>query len=213
MPFAADKVAEIIHLISHEKPVHLVGLSEGAQVAVQMLAAHHKLVKTAFISSALLLPVAGASMFGSDAVARWSYRLAVKPFKNWNGWIRLNMRYAAGIPEKYYAQFKQDFQNTSEDGFVNLMLANQHFRLPTGLEQVQVPVLAVCGHKEYAAMKSSLKLLAGTLPNATAYLLNLGNKTSLAEEHNWALTQPILFATALDAWIQAKKLPPELWRQ
>lgn len=34
MPFAAEKVAELIDYLSPDKPVHLAGLSEGAQVVV-----------------------------------------------------------------------------------------------------------------------------------------------------------------------------------
>ena len=213
MPYAAEKVAELIDCLSPNLPVHLVGLSEGAQVAVQMLAAHAGLLKSAFISSALLLPVPGAGMFASEWAARWSYRMAMKPFKNWDYWIRLNMKYAAGIPDQYFAQFKQDFQNTTENGFANLMTANQRFRLPAGLEKIQVPAFVVCGHKEYRAMQDSAKLLKDTLPNASRLTLNLGKDASLAEEHNWALTHPQLFAGMLSAWIERNDLPPDTQRQ
>jgi len=124
-----------------------------------MLASHLEFLRSAFISSALLLPIPGAGIFASKSVARWTYHLAMKPFKNWDYWIRLNMRHAAGIPDQYFPQFKQDFQNTTEDAFANLMTANQRFRLPDGLEKIQVPVFVVCGHKEYRAMQDSVNLL------------------------------------------------------
>ena len=202
MPFAAEKVAELIDYLSPDEPVHLVGLSEGAQVIVQMLASHTQVIKSAFISSALLLPVPGAGIFASKWAARWTYRLAVKPFKNWDYWIRLNMKHAAGIPEQYFTHFKQDFQDITEDAFANLMAANQRFRLPEGLRNIQVPVFVVCGRKEYRAMQDSAALLKEVLPNSRRLTMNLGERASMAEEHNWALTLPHHFAGILDSWIE-----------
>lgn len=213
IPYAAEKVAELVDFLSPDEPVHLAGLSEGAQVAVQMLATHPELLKSAFISSALLLPVPGAGIFANKWAARWAYRLTLQPFKNWDYWIRLNMKYAAGIPDQYFAHFKQDFQNTTEDSFINLMTANQRFRLPEGLEKVQVPAFIVCGKKEYRAMQDSARLLKKTLPDASLVILNLGKHASLAEEHNWALTSPLQFAGLLRAWVDKNDLPSNLSRQ
>lgn len=213
LPYAAEKVAELIDFLSPNDPVHLVGLSEGAQVAIQMLVSHSRILRSVFASSPLLLPVWGTGILASEWATRWAYLLALQPFKNWNYWIRLNMKFAAGVPEQFYVQFKQDFQNTTEESFVNLMVSNQRFRLPEGLEQTLTSVLAVCGHKEYRAMQNSVRLLSEVLPNATSFILELGKSSSLTEEHNWALTHPRLFADAVCAWIENKDLPSELRRQ
>lgn len=117
------------------------------------------------------------------------------------------MKYAAGVPETYYPQFKQDFQETSESAFANLMIANQRFRLPNGLQKAQCPALVVVGSKEYRAMKQSAHDLAAALPNATAMQVSLGKGSSLASEHNWALTAPLLFAQAVRAWVEDLPLP------
>ena len=42
---------------------------------------------------------------------------------------------------------------------------------------------------------------------AVAGLINLGKDSSLAKEHNWALTAPQLFAAAVRAWIKDEPLP------
>jgi pimeloyl-ACP methyl ester carboxylesterase len=149
MPFAAEKVAELIDYLSPDEPVHLADLSEGAQVVVQMLASHTRVIKSAFISRALL-PVPGAGIFASKWAARWAFHLAVKPFKNWDYWIRLNMKYAAGIPEQYFAHFNQDFQNITKDAFANLMAANQRFRLPEGLQKTRYLCLSFAGVRSTA---------------------------------------------------------------
>lgn len=208
MELAAEKVAEIIR--ASGRPAMVVGLSEGAQVLVQLLAGAPELVARAIVSSALLRPLRGAGWASSPGLLRWAYRLSVTPFKNSDSWIRLNMKYAAGIPEAFYKQFKQDFQNMTESGFTNLMAANQSFRMPEGLEKAAAPTLVVVGSKEYKAMKQSARDLAAALPNAKAVQVKLGKAGSLASEHNWALTSPVLFARTVTAWIEDTTLPAEL---
>jgi pimeloyl-ACP methyl ester carboxylesterase len=120
------------------------------------------------------------------------------------------MKYAAGIPDQYYAQFKKDFQETTESNFVNLMVANQTFRLPPGLEKAAAPVLIVTGQKEYSVMKQSARDLATVLPDARLAQVSLGKGASLGSEHNWALSAPELFARTLRAWIEGKDLPEKI---
>lgn len=210
MSLAAEKVAGLIHAQTPRGVASVVGLSEGAQVAVQLLATYPETVDKALISSALLRPLPGMGVLGSPAILRWTYRLMVAPFKRWEAWIRLNMKYSAGIPAEYYPQFKADFQSMTEAEFVNLMLANQRFRLPPGLERVASPVLVVAGRHEHLAMQQSARDLAAALPHATGAWLNLGSGATLTQEHNWALTEPDLFAQTLRAWLESAALPGEL---
>lgn len=207
---AAEKVAELIHVQTRGGKATVVGLSEGAQIAVQLLANSPEMVDKAVVSSALLLPVRGLAWAKSPSILAWSYRFSIPPFRDSNWWIRLNMKYAAGIPDEFYAYFKKDFQETSESEFVNLMLANQSFRLPTGLDKSFTPTLVLAGKKEYAAMKKSMQLLVAALPNARGGLINLGKRSSMAKEHNWALTTPNLFAATIRAWIENQPLPAEI---
>lgn len=80
MELAADKVTDIIRANGGRAVV--VGLSEGAQVLVQLLASAPELVERAFISSALLRPLPGMGWFSSPGLIRWMYRLSVTPFQN-----------------------------------------------------------------------------------------------------------------------------------
>jgi pimeloyl-ACP methyl ester carboxylesterase len=209
MEKAADLVAELIGNQAYGRKAHIVGLSEGAQVAVAMLSRHPEVIDRAVISSAILHPLPGMQFY-TPGLIRASHHWFVEPFKNNNWWIKLNMQYAAGIPDDYFDDFKRSFQSTTEDGFTNMMLANLHFRLPSGLEPFQNPVLVVTGRKEYKQMKESARDLLSVLPNAHGVVVDLGSKATLAQEHNWALTAPELFSTAISAFIEDKPLPTEL---
>lgn len=203
---AAARMVDLIRKMVPGGQAHVVGLSEGAQVAVSMLANAPEVISSAVVSSALLRPLPGAWMM-TPAAIRWSYRLSVPPFRKSDWWIRLNMKYAAGVPEKYYPQFKRDFQAMTEAGFTNVLLENQRFRLPNGLEKAQLPVLVLVGRHEYAAMRQSATDLGATLPQAAVRLIDLGEKSSLATEHNWCLTAPERFADTVRAWVNRQPIP------
>lgn len=47
---------------------------------------------------------------------------------------------------------------------------------------------------------------------ATAGLVDPGGSTNAAQQHNWALTAPELFANTVRAWIDGTPLPPSIGR-
>jgi len=210
MGLATEKVADLIRAQAPGGKASIVGLSEGAQVTVQLLATAPELVDKTIVSSALLRPTPGMGWASSASIVKWTYRMSIPPFLNNDWWIRLNMKYATGIPDEHYTEFKKSFQETTESQFVNLMLANQTYRLPKGLGKATAPTLVLAGKKEYAAMKQSVRDLVSALPNAKGGLINLGKKFSMANEHNWALATPELFAQTVRAWIEGKSLPKEI---
>ena len=73
-----------------------------------------ELVDHAVISSALVRPIPGGGLLTPGLVGI-SYRMSVPPFKHNDWWIRLNMKYSAGIPDQYFPQFKEVFQNMTEE--------------------------------------------------------------------------------------------------
>jgi pimeloyl-ACP methyl ester carboxylesterase len=206
-------LADLIRQHAHGSKAHLIGLSLGAQVGVEILKAAPEVLQSAFLSSPMMKPLPGAGLgLYSEGLMRWSYRLFMKPFTNWDWWIRLNMKYAAGIPSEYYPEFKRVFQTMSEDAWTHIMMGNMTYRMPAGLEKVNTRVLAVAGKSEYSVMRDSIKMLALTLPDAQAYLVNIKGHSGLAENHNWALSAPELFAASVRAWVTGAAQPSELER-
>jgi len=213
-PFTIDdasrRVAELIRTRAHGGKAYLVGLSEGVQVALALLAREPQLIQRAIISSALVRAIPGAGLITPGLIAA-SVRWFVEPFRNMDWWIRVNMKYSAGVPEKYFPQFKRDFQNMTGDLFAHVMVENQRFRLPDGLQNVSVPTLVMAGKNEYDVMRQSVRDIAGAIPTAKGYLVAHSRKMSLAEEHNWNMTAPNLFTQMIRAWIIDQPLPVELW--
>jgi len=202
MALAAGKSAELIRRHAHGGKAVVVGLSEGAQVALQLLASAPECVSRAMISSALLLPIPGSKNYSNPKLLAAMYRWSMSPGFQKNWWIRLNMRYSAGIPNEFFPLFKENFIGMTKNQFVNLMVANQTFRLPQGIENYTSPVLIVYGKHEYKAMRESARLLARNLQNTRLFTVVLHRNSTMAREHNWALTSPQLFANTLHNWME-----------
>jgi len=209
MEHAAAMVADLIRESAHGAKAHVVGLSAGAQVGVQLLADAPEVVDTAVLSSPLTRPIPGGSLV-TPGVLRWSYRLSMAPLRDVDWWIRLNMRSAAGVPDAYFGDFRESFRTLSESGFVDLMVANNTFRLPEGLGSAAARTLVVCGEREYPAMRESVIEVARALPDADARFVRHERKLTLAQEHNWNLTAPELFTATVSAWIEGGDVPAEL---
>ncbi len=107
---SAERVAELIRTCAHKGKAHVVRLSKGAQIALALLAREPQIFRSAILSSALVHPLPGANLMNADLIS-YSVKWFTEPFKKVDWWIRLNMKYSAGVPGKYFSQFKQDFQN------------------------------------------------------------------------------------------------------
>jgi pimeloyl-ACP methyl ester carboxylesterase len=204
---AAQQIENLILKRAHHGTAAVVGLSLGAQVLVQLLATAPQVVNRALISSALLHPV-GMAWLSSPSMLRWTYRLGVAPFKGSAWYTRLNMRSAAGVPDRYFTQFNEDYQRMTADSFAQITSQNMRFSLPTGVKQAVMPVLVVVGQREYKVMQQSARELVAALPNARGLIVDVGH--TMAENHNWNLNAPELFTRLVRAWMTDQALPKEL---
>jgi pimeloyl-ACP methyl ester carboxylesterase len=206
---AAAEVADMIRGRAHGGTATVVGLSEGAQITLALLASAPEIVDRAIVSSALVRPMPGGWMM-TPGVIGWTFRLTVAPFRNSEWWMRANMKGAAGVPETYVDDFRRTFRETTAESFAHVIVENQRFRLPAGLESVSAPVLAVCGHGEYEVMRRSTADVAAAIPGATACEVFHDRKLRVAQQHNWNMTDPELFNAMVRAWMTGGALPAAL---
>jgi pimeloyl-ACP methyl ester carboxylesterase len=204
---SAALVAELIRTRAHGGRAHVVGLSEGAQITVALLGTTPEVVDHAIISSALVREMFGMSWFGAGFWAA-TYR-SIEPLNKYEWWMRLNMR-SYGISERFLPEMRETYKTLTAEAFGHLIVENQRFRLPAGLEKVTAPTLVVGGWKEYKIMHRSIKDVAAAIPGARGYLVRHTKRMALNEEHNWNLTAPELFTRTVRAWLRDQPLPSEL---
>ena len=118
------------------------------------------------------------------------------------------MRYGNAIPEQYFKEVREDTRRMTAASFSHMLLENQRFRMPAGLDQVPVPVLIVAGQHELALMRRSVRDLAAALPAGQGFLVAFSKRA--AEEHSWNLQRPELFNAVIRAWLTDQPLPPAL---
>ncbi len=82
----ARRMAEFIRERAHGRRAHVIGLSEGAQVVVQLLGSAAEVVDHAIISSALVHPLPGVGLLGPPALAL-IFTLFAAPFQGSDAYV------------------------------------------------------------------------------------------------------------------------------
>lgn len=204
--FAVESLMEVVDSLGTTDHWTMVGLSEGAQIGVEILAKFPEKFKFSILSGALIFPLPGTKWLTRNLLG-WSYDWFVKPFQKSDWYIRLNMSASVGIPNLYFQQFKNDFQLLSKSAWINLMEANLTYRMPVDLRKAKTNTLFLSGDKEYQVMKESTIHLAETARHATAGFVKIPGRVSLAQSHNWPLNAPDLAADIIHNWINQNYLP------
>jgi len=199
-----ELVAELIALRGHGAKAHVVGLSIGAQIGLELLAHFPQSVSSALLSSPLTQRIPSLALL-SDA--RWdrAARALVSrylPVRTWPRLVRDNLR-TLSIPGRYYPELLEDTARLGLDGFVRMMRANLNYRAPDALESIHVPTLLTVSSKEPPAMGLSVDEVAARIPGARAV-----NVPGAA--HNWNVQKPELYAQTVRAWIREQTWPAEL---
>jgi pimeloyl-ACP methyl ester carboxylesterase len=159
----ARRIAALIRERAHGGRAHVIGLSEGAQVTVQLLGCAATVVDHAIISSALVHPLPGVGLLGPRALTL-TFSLLAAPFQGSDAYVRLNMRYGNALPDQYFREVREDTRRMTAASFTHILLENQRVRIPPGLNRVQVPALIVAGQHELPIVRRSADDLAAMLP-------------------------------------------------
>jgi len=192
---AAKEVIEIIKNKAQNGKAHVIGLSLGAQVIVQILSMEPEVIDSALVSGTLVYPIKGTRLLKPLLILN-------DPFKNLDFMIKANMK-NLDVPFEYYEQFKKETKSCSVDSLTRILSENMNFNIPKNLEKAPTKTLVLVGQKERAIMHKSAKALLQTLPNSTGYVVN-------NMPHNWSLVNPELFNNTVQAFIENAALPLEL---
>jgi pimeloyl-ACP methyl ester carboxylesterase len=172
-----------------------VGLSLGAQTAIEMLSRTPELIDHALASGPLMRPLPGIGTTNLMAKMYW-------PFRNTTWLVKWNMS-GLGVPKEYFDEFRKDTAALTIDGFVRLTLANGNNHVPPNLQTVTVPTLVLVGEKELKIMRESVRDLLAAMPSAQGYIVS-------GAIHNWSMQLPDLFTQTIRAWITDQPLPSAL---
>lgn len=196
---AASQVLDLIRSRAHGGKAHLVGISLGAQIIVEMLSKSPELIDHVLISGMLVRRGPATDFFLK--ILNYTIK-AYMPIKDTDFLIKANIR-SYNIPKEYFEPLKEATASISSDSLNRILHENMLFKIPEGLEKSNNHVLIIAGGKEYGIIKESAEDLKKVFSNS---------QYCIAENmvHVWNLTAPDFFNSVLRAWINDKKLPEGL---
>ena len=193
---AADMIIDIIKNKAKNGKAHLVGLSMGAQIAVQILNTAPEVVNHVLISGALV-----RNSQPTESFLELLDNLIALYLPDKNKIIRI-MSYVRSynIPKNLIDKFRESTYVIEPYYLDKILRETMLFKMPDNLEHANVPVLVMAGEKDYRIINESALTLLNVLPNSKgAVALKVG--------HLWNIENPELFNTALKSWLKDEKLP------
>ncbi len=187
---AADEIIDIIKNKAKNGKAHLVGLSLGAQIVVQILGTAPEVVNHALISGTL-----ARNSQPTESFLKLLDNLIALYLPDKDKTIRI-MSYVRSynIPKNLRSKFKESTYVIEPYSLDKILRETILFKMPDNLEHADVPVLVMRGEKDYRIINESALNLLNVLPNSKgAKALKVG--------HLWNMENPEMFNNVLRAWI------------
>lgn len=193
LPFEIRNSAEEVLKVIESKAIggraYVVGLSLGAQVALEMLSIKPAAILGSLLSGLLIGPVKG-TRFLPPLLKGYAI------IKNRESMIQANRKWLE-IPAKYHKQFSDETRLHTSASLSTIMKENMRFSLPSHLDKSRTPCYIVYGEKESRLIKKSAEKLLMMMPQATGLIVKKGH-------HNWCLAHPLLLVDMLLAIIKGE---------
>ena len=179
MDDAASKVMAAVGSAAGNERVILVGISLGAQIAVEIMCRWPEKVESAVILSAMVRPM-NAGKYFLLSLLKWTLGLSrARWFSEWQA-------KSLHIPAEYREQYYQDSLKLTRDNFMRMMEANMSYILPDSFSASNIPTLILAGTKELKRMRASAQDMVQATRNCTGYLVS-------GAGHGLPLAEPDLF--------------------
>ena len=187
VPDAARVVAQFIRSRLPGGRAHVIGLSLGGVVAVQLLAHDPDVVDRMLVSGTLAVGLPGAGFLAKlSALSLPLGKIGVL--------ARLSARTLA-IPKEDYPNFMADLERLEADALRRMVLDVANFRPPPELADRPHEVLVVAGSKEHPRIRQSVTTLAALMPNGRGVIIPGGI-------HTWNWQFPERFNELLQTWFR-----------
>lgn len=192
MSDTVNAVTDVVRSHAHDGRAHLVGLSLGGYVALDMAATHPHTVPTATVSGVNVLP------FPRPRLMRLAGR-ALSPVMTAGPMLRANAK-ALGVPEEDYAGYAAAARSMAPGTFLAVGEELMGYRVPEGAARSTTRVLALAGSQEQPLILRSLAPVADAFPRGQA-------RVAPGVGHAWNGQSPELFAAAVRAHIAGDPPP------
>lgn len=194
---SARLIAELIEAEATGGRAHVVGLSLGGSVALELLASRPEILDHVVIDGCAALPsrIIGPMKIGVSAIS---------PFLRFAPVARLIGRSFGVEPGAALEAFAAQMRAADPRSFRRAFADANATRITPALLAATCPTLLVAGERELGHVRASNRLLADRMPNAHAFMMP-------GAKHGWGPAQhPDLHRRMVVAWIEDQPLPEEL---
>ncbi|KAF3059307.1 hypothetical protein GL218_04850 [Daldinia childiae] len=200
---AADLVAQIIREHAHDGRAHLVGLSTGGFIAMEIIKRHPDVVMSAFLSGATPVNDLWKSLNSQPKLVHMGLSVLLYSPRSWlfkaTGWAPeyqnedLVKEIKRNNKSQLFEAGTRDTGNWSRDDMVEVGKKDKRIALVAGGKQDNVE-----GMREMGQLLESLGTNEGR-----------GSRAFVVREaiHAWNLQDPVLFAKGIRAWVEKTPLP------
>lgn len=187
MDQVVDLVAEIIPA---KRAVHVVGLSLGGHVALDLAKKYPHKVKSAYISGIMTKPM-GPKIF--KVFLPMYLRQQEKLQKNDKKLEKLFEEME--LPQDRIADSIEDYKKVPIDTFRAVFHDLYSFKLDYSYRKMRLPIMFVAGEYEDRSVKESLRY-------APLFILQAKSKLIKRVRHQWPVQNPELFNKELNSWLK-----------
>ncbi|SFK52942.1 alpha/beta fold hydrolase [Salinicoccus halodurans] len=187
-----DTAGKIIQLIEGNFPgerVHIVGLSLGGHMVMELILKYPGMFQSAFVSGITTRP----------AINWLTGKIQIYMFER----MKNNPKAVERLAEERYRlegerkiQFKRDLDKMSMETYSEIVDEVLRFKLHDGFRTVDVPLMVTAGEDESAIIKESVFEIPEMMPNASGKLIPQAG-------HGWNVTMPKTFNKECRHWIEA----------
>jgi pimeloyl-ACP methyl ester carboxylesterase len=195
LPDTAAQVAAVVSAGTAAGRAHVVGLSLGGHVVLNLLEHRADVVDRAIVSGVTAEP--------------WPHRWFIGP-QVWLTTRQLGSRRlveararSLGLPSRIRAAFVEDVLAMDARTYRRIVEEVAACGLPPALSAVDVPTLVLAGGRETDSIRRAAAAVAAALPAGTG-------RIAPGVGHGWNVEAPDLFSATVRAWIEDSPLPAAL---
>lgn len=181
----ADELAELLG----DRPAHVVGLSLGSSVALELAARHPELVSSLFLASAQLTPPLARDLLAARVLlAFWNQR---------GFWTTLARSY--GLAEEDAELFISTGLGIRRETAVAIYTEVRRGMSARTLARVSAPTIVVAGEKDSRA------ITGGSLDRARAEIPGAVTAIAPGMHHQWNIENVTMFNESLRVWLTSRE--------